>query len=295
MLVGAVIAVCALAPARFVSAQGGASPASFPDRGPFLADVRRHLQSDDRLQSQYTFTEHQTRTDFDGNERPKPPSTKTYQVYPSSERSPSYRRLVAVDGVPVQVSKLEEADRKHQAEVQAWVRKRMEETPADRAKRLAKEREDDAREARVIDDILEVYDIQFVGREPIRGRSALILSLNPRPGARPRESSSKPMTKLRGRAWIDEADRQVVRVELEAIDTISFGLGIFARVQKGTTLRFERLKINDEVWLPARSSAHPKARIALLKKIDLEIVSEYSDYRKFTVDTSVTFGPPKRP
>jgi hypothetical protein len=295
MAAGVALGLCVLMSGRFGSAHGRAQELPLPDRDSFIADVRKHLKSDERLQSQYTFTERERRTDFDGGGRPQKRSSKTYEVYPSSEKSPSYRRLIAVDGVQVPPRKLEEADRKHREEVLAWVKARTAETESERARRLAKEREDDAHESRVIDDIQRVYDLELAGREMIHNRPAIVVTLTPRPGARPLERESMPMTKLRGRAWIDEHDREVVRVEVESTDTLTFGWGILARVQKGTTLAFERVKVNDEVWLPARTSAHPKARIALLKKFDAEIVSEFSDYRKFTVDTSVTFGRPKHP
>jgi hypothetical protein len=266
-----------------------------PDRDPFLAEVRKRLKSDDRLQSQYTFTEHQVRVDFDGDARPEKKTSKTFEVYPSVDGSPSYRRLIAMNDVPVPLKKVEEADRKHREDMQAWVRARQHETDRDRAERERKERADQQEEARVIDDIARVYDIRLVGREIIRSRPAIVMTLVPRPGVQPLQPQSAPMTKLRGRAWVDEQDCEVVRVQLESTDAISFGWGLLARVQKGTTLSFERRKVNDEVWLPARVAAHPKARIALLKRLDAEIVSDYSEYRKFTVDTAVSFAPIKQP
>jgi hypothetical protein len=92
---------------------------------------------------------------------------------------------------------------------------------------------------------------------------------------------------------VDEQDHQVTKLELETIDTITIGLGLLARVHKGTTFGFERQKVNDEAWLPMRATVHPRGRIALFKRLDTHVVREYGDYRKFGVDTAVSFTLPK--
>jgi len=272
---------------------GRAQDRPLPEKEPFLTEARKRLQSDGRLLSHYTFREHQVRVDLDGNGRAEKETTKEYEVYPSVEGSPSYRRLLVTNGVPEPARKLEEADRKQREKVLAWMHDREHESPGARAKREATEKRDRDEEARIIDDIPRVYDIRIVGREEIRGRPAIKLTLDPRPGVKPVVEDAAPMAKLRGRAWVDEHDFELVRVEMESTDTISLGWGLLARIGAGTTLSFERQKVNDEVWLPVRMAAHPKARVALVKRVDAEIVNEYSDYRKFTVDTAITFTPPK--
>ena len=56
---------------------------------------------------------------------------------------------------------------------------------------------------------------------------------------------------------------------------------------------FVSLKINDEIWLPFRAEAHINGKLLLLKGINIHEVLEYSDYRKFSVDTNLEFGEPK--
>jgi hypothetical protein len=133
----------------------------------------------------------------------------------------------------------------------------------------------------------------MVGREELRGRPAIVLTLTPRPGVRPLEDDSGPMTSLSVKAWIDEEEYEIVRVEVEATDSINIGFGLLARIAKGTTLEFDRQRMNGEGWLPSRMEVRPKARIALLKTVDAHIVSEYSDYRPFTVETALEFAQPR--
>ena len=96
------------------------------------------------------------------------------------------------------------------------------------------------------------------------------------------------------RHWISEADYELARVEIEAIDDLSFGLGLLARVHKGTTATYQRRKVNDEIWLPAQVTWNGTGRLFLVKRERVRGRSEFSGYRKFTVDTSTTYGGPPR-
>ena len=55
---------------------------------------------------------------------------------------------------------------------------------------------------------------------------------------------------FRGRAWIAEADRQIVRLDMRAADAVSIGWGIVGRIYEGSRFVFSRRKIED-TWLPA--------------------------------------------
>ena len=131
----------------------------------------------------------------------------------------------------------------------------------------------------------------MVRREPLRGHDTILALLTPRRDVKPNTPDGKIMRHFQARAWISEADYELVRVEIEAIDDLSFGLGVLARIHKGTVAMFERQKVNDEVWLPAEVTWTASARVMLLKRLRLRSVSEFSNYRKFTVDTSTTYAP----
>jgi hypothetical protein len=132
----------------------------------------------------------------------------------------------------------------------------------------------------------------MVRREPIEGRDTIFATLTPKPNAKPQTKDGGIMRHFKARAWIDESDYELVRAEIEAIDTLSFRLGLVARVDKGTTASYERRKVNDEAWLPAQVTWTAGARVLLLKRIRLRGIAQFSGYRKFTVDTSTTYATP---
>ena len=49
---------------------------------------------------------------------------------------------------------------------------------------------------------------------------------------------------------MDEADAEVVRVEATAIDDITYGLGVVARLNKGATVTLVRERVEGDTWLP---------------------------------------------
>jgi hypothetical protein len=51
-------------------------------------------------------------------------------------------------------------------------------------------------------------------------------------------------------------------------------------------------RINNEVWLPAEARFNASGR-ALVRKFHVESVVEYSDYKKFSVETDTAFKLPK--
>jgi hypothetical protein len=64
-------------------------------------------------------------------------------------------------------------------------------------------------------------------------------------------------------------------------------------VHKGSRAMFERRKVNGEEWLPASASYTASARLFLVRRMRVGGVSEFADYRKFTVATETHVAQPK--
>ena len=133
----------------------------------------------------------------------------------------------------------------------------------------------------------------MIRREPIDGHVTILATLDPKEAVQPQTDDGKIMRNFKARAWVSESDYELVRIEIEAVRDLSFGMGLLARVHKGTVATFERRKVNNEVWLPGKVTWTASGRVLLLRRLRLRGTSEFSAYRKFTVDTSATFGQPK--
>jgi hypothetical protein len=279
----------AFAPLVLLLTTASAQDRPLPDYETFAAEVKARLATDEERQSDYMFVERRTEQKLDGSGRTKDESVKVFEVYPGLPGQDRYRRLIEEDGSPVPQHKLAARDRDRQKEVESYAAKIS--VAAERQEE-ARKRDEERREYReALDDLFRIYDIQLVSRENIDGHDTIVATLTPREGVEPQTDDGKVMRHFKARAWISESDYELVRVEIEAVDNLSFGLGLLARVHKGTVATFQRRKVNNEVWLPERVTWTASARVLLLQRRRLRGVSEFSGYRKFTVDTSTTYTP----
>jgi hypothetical protein len=267
-----------------------------PELQPFVQEVRKHLQTDEQLQSQYTYVETRRQQKLDKSGQPTGESVKVYESYPGFPgQRRRWERLIEEDGRPVPAAELVKRDRDRQKAAEEYARRLATQTAEDRAKEAREREKRRRRAAEEVDDAFRIFDIRMLGREAVEGHDTIVFSLTPRPNVKPRTDDGKIMRHFKGRAWVSESEYELVRLEVEAIDTISFGLGLLARVHKGSKASFQRRKVNDEEWLPARATYTASARLLLLKMMRVGGTSEFSNYRKFTVETSTTYAPPRPP
>jgi hypothetical protein len=286
LLVAAAVMAAAVGPFRALALPDETSPADgapvVADTRAFLEEVKANLRSDSALLEQYTFIETYTERRLDGKGTVKKALVETYEVYPSVEPRKLYRRLVARDGQPLSEKELAERDRKQEAKIARREQRLAAENEAARAKR---EEESQRKERAVIDEVWLMDEFRIVAREVVDGRPTIVIEFEPRPGFKPVTEGGKVIQKFAGRAWVDEQDRQLVRLETRLVDSLGVGPARVARLQKGSTAYFQRRKINGEIWLPAEARFTGKARVLLVFGGGLDVIARYDDYRKFSVGT----------
>jgi hypothetical protein len=261
-----------------------------PDYETFAAQVRMHLATDEERQSGYMFLERRVEQKVDASGKLKDEAVKVFEVFPGLPGESRYRRLIEENGRPLSADKLEKQDREHQKDVEAYVRSLTDISKSQKAKReLEMERR---KYAAAVDDLFRIYDIRMVRRETVEGHDTIFATLTPKAGVRPQTDDGKIMRHFKARAWISESDYELVRAEIEAVDDLSFGLGLLARVHKGTVATYERRKVDEETWLPKQVTWTASARVLLVRRLRLRGVAEFSNCRKFTVDTSTAYTPP---
>jgi hypothetical protein len=254
-------------------AAGFDDPRPLPETAAFIEEVRQNLRSDRQLLEQYTFTEKRVEQRLDGKGAVKKTKTDVYEVYPSLESGRMYRRLVARDGVPVPEKELAEQDRKHEAEVEKAER------------RSGGDDEDRREEERIVEELPRIYDVEIIGRETMDERSVILVAFAPRPGYKAVTKGGKFLQKITGRAWVDEEDRQLVRIEAKLLDNLGVGPAGVVRLQKGATSYFHRRKVNGEIWLPSDARFTGAAKVLLFFGGGIDALFEYGDYKKFSVST----------
>ncbi len=288
-------AVLLLLPSGIPAAGAQDEARPLPELEGFLQGVRQNLRSDRLLQSQYTYVEEETQRELDGKGKVKKIETRTYEVYPSMYQGLTYRRLVARDGVALAPKELEKQDREFDKKSEKRRREVEKRNAAGQAQREGKQAEARLRERAVIDEMLRMFEITMTGREQMDGLPVIALEFKPRPKFKAELRETKMLSKMSGKAWFSEGDYNLVRIEANLIGNISIGWGLLAKLHKGATAVFQRKLVNDEIWLPAESRFTGTGRIMLLKGLKIDSSNRYSDYRKFTVASTIRYGTPEDP
>jgi hypothetical protein len=274
----------------FLFASAVSQDRPLPDPGVFFEQVKQRLQTDDDRQSAYMYVETRREVKLDKAGRPTGESVKVIESYPGFPGQGRWEREISIDGRPTSTRDLEKQDRDRQEQAEEFL-KRLEKDPEKTTQRLARERAREQREAtKAVNEIFAVYDLRIAGREALEGHDTIVITLTPRRAVKAKTSEGKLMQKFNARAWVSESEYELVRLEVEAIDTVSYGLGVLARMHKGSKGAFQRRKVNGEEWLPASATYTGSARVALLKVMRRDGRSEFSDYKKFSVETSSAFG-----
>jgi hypothetical protein len=271
----------------------GAQTRPLPDQDAFLKETRKHLQTDSKVTGNYVYIETRREQKLDKNGRVNEESIRVYESYPGLPGEPRWERLISEGGKPVAADNLADQDRDRAKKANAMA-KRLENDPSKEHARQQREWEKAHGErSEAVDDIYIVYAIKMTGRERVEGHDTIAFTLTPKPESKPKTREGDLMKRFTVQAWISENDHELVRLEAKAIDNVAFGLGVLARIHKGAQFSFLRRKINDEVWLPAVAKYSGSARVGLLWTLRRTGSSEYSGYRKYSVDTSSSFDQSK--
>lgn len=260
----------------------GASGAVPPDQIREL--LRRSEENDlenDKRQRDYAYLEREERHHLDGHGAVKKIEARTSEVL--EIYGEPVERVTAKDGKPLSAEDAKKEDEK----IQKIIDKRKNESESDRRRRLEKEEKAREEDRKFVLEIADAFDFRFVGSEVIDGHDCWVLDGVPRPGYEPKNREAHILTKFRGRIWIDKAETQWLRLDVTAIDTISFGL-VLARIHKGTRVVVEMTRVNDEVWLPKHVEFHIDARLAMFKSYDEDVEQTFWDYRKFRSQSKIT-------
>jgi hypothetical protein len=285
------------APAAAAAPESQSPPfnTALPLTHPFIRKMRAAIRFDEDLQQAYTYLERRRDVKITGLGKVSVGPLRTFEVYPSNQPGRTYKRLIAVDGKPLPAADLARRDEEHRRNVLAEVERDKLETPAAKAARLAKEAQERRERDAIVNDAFAIFEATVIGRDTIDGQGTLILWITPRRNVSPKTREGGYMKKFAGKLWVAEADGAIVKLDLTAFDDISVGYGMVGRVHQGARLEFARRRVNNETWLPSSSHITAKGRTLMFRPFDFDVRTEYLDYKKWSVETKVTFDGPTKP
>ena len=123
-------------------------------------------------------------------------------------------------------------------------------------------------------------------RERFRDRDVIVFDFEPDPAFDFKNAKSmlKFFGKTSGVIWVDEADKQVARIEAVLGDSFNVGGGVLAKLRKGASFTLEQERVNNEIWLPSQADINLSVRVLLVKGIEVNQLIKSYDYRKFETE-----------
>jgi hypothetical protein len=205
---------------------------------------------------------------------------KRYEVLQNPDGG-KWRRLIAVDGKPVSAEKLAEQDAEHERHERKREARERSETPRQRASRLRKEAEEIRERDEILNDAVRVFEPSFVGRDTIDGQPVIVLDLKPRPDAHVTTDEGQRMKKFAGRMWVSDGDYRLARVRLHAVDNVTIGWGVVAKLDRGSGFDFVRKKVGDE-WVASSLTIEGSGDTLMFRSFDVKAVTTYWNHRPYS-------------
>lgn len=223
----------------------------FPEPEAFFEAVRANLARSQEDQKLFAYKERRTELNLNPFGRLGTGEVRVREVTPVDGGSAVTIRIIERDGKPV-----------------------TDTAPVRRPLRMS------TRGRRVVDDVAATLDISLRRREHIGGREAMVAVFKARPDAKPQTREGRIARNFTGEIWIDELTREVSRIDAKAIDDVSFGYGVVARVNKGATITLRRELVHGNLWLPVSMRFNGEGRALLLRKLTIDFAVDWFDYRK---------------
>lgn len=248
----------------------------------FRVVAEKDIENEKRLRN-YTYVERQVQNSVNRKGEIKSSEVSTYDVL--EIYGDQVQRLIEKNDKPLSPRDAAKEEQK----IQKIIDKRKNESEGARRKREEHEAKDREDSRKFVTEVADAYNFKLIGTELVGGREAWVIDGEPRPGYVPHMKEGKFLSKFHGRVWVDKSDTQLAKMDVECLDTISWGL-FLARFHKGSRLILEQTRVNDEVWLPAHVTAKIDVRLGLVKNFDVDLEQSFRDYKKFGSSSKVMAG-----
>jgi hypothetical protein len=255
---------------------GSAARDQAPDLVALLADVRETLKREYARPPRFMYVEQSRDVDISKLGGVSIGPLETYEVYPTL-LGDQWKRLVAIDGKPLDPTELAKNDAKHQRDLQ----KQRAETARQRIARERREAEETRDRDAILADAHAVYEPSFVGRETLNGHQVIVVSLKPRPDARVTTREGGWLKQTVGKIWISETDHSLVRLNMQTTDRLSIGWGVVARIEPGSGFDYTRTRVGD-AWLPSELKVEGSGSTLLFRRFEVKTVTTYSRHQPYT-------------
>jgi len=266
------------------------SQVKLPDLKKLFEEIDTNQKQIDKIRENYAGTQVEEEYEYDKNGKQTKKELNEYTFFYLN--GDEITTLVKKDGQPLSEAEQNKENEKTQKRIESEQKKeKKKEEKEEKQKQEGKDEKD--KDEPGIEMFLRVSQFVNPRRERFRGQDVLVFDFEPNPEYKPKNLAEHVVKELAGVVWIDEKAKDVVRLEAYFVGDVHIGGGLLANLQKGTSFVFEQAYINNEVWLPTYIEGHVGVRFLLVKGIRASVITRYSDYKRFNVETLNTISKPK--
>ncbi len=129
-------------------------------------------------------------------------------------------------------------------------------------------------------EMADALDFRSAGEQAMDGMRALVFDFTPRPGYKAVTSRARVCAGVRGRAYVEPASSQLLRVDAEVFNEVGIGFGLVGRIASGSQFHLKRRPVGAD-WVRVEQRIRFDVRILLVKSVRNEIFTTHSDFHPF--------------
>jgi hypothetical protein len=246
-----ILALLLFSAGRLISLGAAAQETPLPDSATFFTATRENLAKAAQAQDGFAYKERRTELHMNPFGRLGTGGVRVSQMTPSGEPGVYHKLLLERDGVKVADARPERVERRRRPEGRSSM-----------------------------EDAASAMTFTMDRRERIDGRDVILVRFEPKAGAKPQTREGRVAAVLKGTIWVDEAQREVVRAEATAIDDVSYGFGMIAKLRTGATMSLTRAPADGGIWLPTSLRFSGEGTALMFRKLTVKHVIEWFDYQR---------------
>ena len=157
-------------------------------------------------------------------------------------------------------------------------------------KKQAREKEDQDRTLRIVRALPDAFRYEYDGTEHGEktmgkpGDELARLKFSPNPAYSPPSRIEQVLTGMQGYVLIDTTEHRLARIDGAMFKDVTFGWGIFGRLDKGGTFRVQQADSGDGNWVITQMVLKLTGRILLVKSFTMNSDEVFSDFRRLPED-----------
>lgn len=264
-----------LFPFALVAASFLCAEQPIPDAAALLKEVKAHQSKMDQVRENYTFHRLITTQELDPKGAVKKTTVEEREVF--FVNGHQIARTIKREGKPL-------SDSDEQKEQERTRKLTVEATKKPSAY-------GNGGGVNLVSIILAEAEVSNPRRLDFHGRPTLAFDFKGNPKAEAHTMQEKGARKVAGTVWIDEADRQVARLEVEVYENFKIGGGLLANIQPGTVIKIEQSPIGEGLWMQTSNERHMNLRV-VIKSVREDVKIRNFDFKRFNVDSVQQVGQP---